>query len=332
MTQAVLQVRNLRVEFPTAAGYAPVVDGISFDVAAGETLAVVGESGCGKSVTAMAIMRVLAEPPARIRSGTVLLDGRDVMGRSEEEMRRVRGRELAMIFQEPMTCLNPVLSIGEQLAETLVSHRGLTWAQAREEAIGLLEQVRISDPRQRLTDYPHRLSGGMRQRVMIAMAIACKPKLLIADEPTTALDVTVQAQILALLRRLQQTYGAAMLLITHNLAVVAQVAHRVAVMYAGRIVETGPVRSVLKSPQHPFTLGLIGATPGFSATGTGQARARLADIGGMVPPAGQLPLGCAFAPRCFRAVEKCREERPALATVKNDHDAACFLPGSEVPT
>ena len=322
-----LEVEDLTVEFATPAGYVTVVDGVGFALEAGGALAIVGESGCGKSVTAMAIMRVLAEPPARIAGGQVRLDGRELMALDEYAMRAIRGRDLAMIFQEPMTSLNPVLTIAEQVGEVLVAHQGMSPSQARVKALSLLEAVRIPDAARRLADYPHRLSGGMRQRVMIAMALACTPKVLIADEPTTALDVTVQAQILALLKRLQQEAGIAVVLISHNLAVVAQVAERVAVMYAGRIVESGAVTDILGAPLHPYTQGLLGATPRFDREAEGTVRNRLADIPGMVPQPGRLPPGCAFAPRCTRAVERCRGERPVLADARPGHAAACFLAG-----
>ena len=323
---AVLEVEDLTVEFATPAGYVTVVDRVGFALEAGGALAIVGESGCGKSVTAMATLRVLAEPPARIAAGRVGFEGRDLMGLDETTMRTVRGRDIAMIFQEPMTSLNPVLTIGEQVGEVLVAHQGLAPRAAREKALELLKAVRIPDAARRLDDYPHRLSGGMRQRVMIAIALACTPKVLIADEPTTALDVTVQAQILALRTQLQQEAGIAIVLITHNLAVVAQVAERVAVMYAGRIVESGAVADILARPLHPYTQGLLGATPRFDGhEASGAVRARLADIPGTVPQPGRLPPGCAFAPRCTKAIARCRSERPDLAAVSPGHAAACFL-------
>jgi peptide/nickel transport system ATP-binding protein len=325
---ALLEVRDLRTQFAMPQGPVTVVDGISFDLAAGETLAVVGESGCGKSVTALSLLRILPEPQGRV-AGTVRLDGRDLLALSEDAMRDVRGDEIAMIFQEPMTSLNPVRTIGDQIIEALRAHRPLSRREARDQTIELLTRVRIPDARRRLGEYPHRLSGGMRQRVMITMALACRPKLLIADEPTTALDVTIQAQILSLLRRLQDELGMAIMLISHNLGVVAGMASRVVVMYAGRIVEEAPVGDLFARPLHPYTEGLLGATPHLD---TADRPHRLADIPGIVPPLDALPPGCAFAPRCPKVMDICRAERPALLPAGTGRRVACFAAQTEAAT
>ncbi|HEU0070260.1 MAG TPA: ABC transporter ATP-binding protein [Alphaproteobacteria bacterium] len=322
---AALEVRNLRTQFLGPNGYITVVDGVNLELAQGETLAIVGESGSGKSVTAMSILRVLPEPPARIDAGQVLLDGRDLLTLDEDAMRAVRGHQISMIFQEPMTSLNPVMTVGDQIVEALCEHRDISNKEAFEEAVALLERVRIPDARRRAVEYPHRLSGGMRQRVMIAMALACRPQILIADEPTTALDVTVQAQILALLAKLQSEFGMGILLITHNLGVVARVAQRVIVMYAGRVVEEAPVGPLFKDPLHPYTEGLLGATPRMHADAEEGARQRLVDIPGTVPLPDKLPAGCAFAPRCPKAFDRCVKERPALVTNRDGRKTACFL-------
>ncbi len=322
---AILEVRGLTTQFAGPKGFVTVVDKVGFTLEEGETLAIVGESGCGKSVTAMSVLRVLPEPPARIAAGEVLFAGRDLLRLEEDQMRKVRGRDISMIFQEPMTSLNPVMTIGQQIVEAIREHREITGQEAIEEAIALLERVRIPDARQRIDEYPHRLSGGMRQRVMIAMALACRPKILIADEPTTALDVTVQAQILGLLARLQAEFGMGMLLITHNLGVVAQIAQRVLVMYAGRVVEEAPVRELFGEPLHPYTEGLLGATPRMHQDAEEGARRRLIDILGMVPQPDQLPVGCAFAPRCPKAFARCQVEQPALLPTRDGRKSACFL-------
>ncbi len=322
---AILEVRGLKTQFSGPKGFVTVVDNLGFVLEEGATLAIVGESGCGKSVTAMSLLRVLPEPPARIAAGEVLLAGRDLLPLDESEMRKVRGRDISMIFQEPMTSLNPVMSIGKQIVEAIREHREITGQAALMEAVALLDRVRIPDAGQRIDEYPHRLSGGMRQRVMIAMALACRPKILIADEPTTALDVTVQAQILALLARLQAEFGMGMLLITHNLGVVAQIAQRVLVMYAGRIVEEAPVRDLFRDPLHPYTEGLLGATPHMHQDAEEGAHHRLIDIAGVVPLPDQLPPGCAFAPRCPKAFARCHAERPALLPTPDGRKSACFL-------
>ena len=317
-----LEIEALRVAFDTSQGTGFAVDGVSVSIAAGETLALVGESGCGKSVTALSVLRLLPEPPARLAGGAIRFRGQDIANLPPAALRRLRGRDIAMVFQEPMTALNPVIPIGAQLTEAIRTHEPVGRAAARARALALLETVRIPDAARRLDEYPHRLSGGMRQRAMIAMALACRPALLIADEPTTALDVTIQAQILDLLRTLQGELGMALLLITHNLGVVAGMADRVAVMYAGRIVEQGPARAVLTAPRHPYTAGLLAATPRLPHDGSGEDGA-LREIPGLVPSLFAMPPGCAFAPRCAHAVAACTQARPALAAVAPGHLAAC---------
>jgi oligopeptide/dipeptide ABC transporter ATP-binding protein len=318
---ALLEVHNLQTQFLTRGGVVRAVDGVSWDVREGETVALVGESGCGKSVSALSIMRLVAEPAGRIAGGQVLFRGRDLLALSEEEMRRVRGREIAMIFQEPMTSLNPVLTIGRQLTEGLESHLGLSPAQARGRAVELLGLVGVSDPGRRLAQYPHQFSGGMRQRMMIAMALACQPALILADEPTTALDVTIQAQILELMRNLSREFGVAMLMITHNLGVVARYADRVNVMYAGRIIERGTARELYANPQHPYTLGLLHSVPRLDEP----RRARLHPIEGQPPDLTRLPRGCAFVPRCAFRVERCSTESPPLRSLgDSDRVSACW--------
>jgi oligopeptide/dipeptide ABC transporter ATP-binding protein len=316
-----LEVRNLTTHFLTAAGVVRAVDGVSWDVNEGETVALVGESGCGKSVSALSIMRLVAEPAGRIVAGEIVFKGRDLLTLSEEEMRRVRGREIAMIFQEPMTSLNPVLTIGRQLTEGLEIHLGMARDAARRRAVELLAMVGIPDPGRRLGQYPHQFSGGMRQRMMIAMALACEPSLVLADEPTTALDVTIQAQILELMQDLSRRLGVAMLIITHNLGVVARYADRVNVMYAGRIIERGTARELYANPRHPYTLGLLRSVPRLDEP----RRERLAPIEGQPPDLTRLPPGCAFLPRCAFRVERCGTERPELSPAGEDgHVSACW--------
>ncbi len=316
-----LEVRGLVTEFRTRAGLLRAVDGVSFSIAAGETLALVGESGCGKSVTAFSLMRLVADPPGRIAAGEVLFEGRDLLKLPEAELRAVRGDRVAMIFQEPMTSLNPVMTVGEQIVEAIRQHRPVSRREALARAVALLEEVRIPDAARRAADYPHRLSGGMRQRVMIAMALACEPRLLIADEPTTALDVTIQAQVLDLIDALKARLGMAVLLITHDLGVVAQHAQRVAVMYAGRIVEQADTGTLFAAPAHPYTEGLLASIPR-----PGERTARLREIPGMVPSLAEMPPGCAFAPRCARAMARCAGERPSLEA-HGGARVACFAPG-----
>ncbi len=321
-----LEIENLRTHFYTADGVVRAVDGVSYCVHAGETLAVVGESGCGKSVTAMSILRLLPSPPARIVSGAIRFEGRDLLACSEAEMRRIRGNDISMIFQEPMTSLNPVLTVGRQIAETLELHQGLDRAAARQRAIEMLDLVRMPEPARRAAAYPHQLSGGMRQRVMIAMALACDPKLLIADEPTTALDVTIQAQILELMLDLKRKIGAAVILITHDLGVVAETAQRVVVMYAGRKVEEAPVEMLFARPRHPYTRGLMGSIPHLGAASQADGpRQRLAEIPGIVPRLTEAIPGCAFAERCSFAQERCRREAPPLEEHAPGHFSACWF-------
>ena len=316
-----LEVRSLTTEFVTRGGVVRAVDGVSWDVAEGETVALVGESGCGKSVSALSVMRLVAAPAGRIVGGQVFFKGRDLLALSEEEMRRVRGREIAMVFQEPMTSLNPVLTIGRQLTEGLEIHLGMTRGDARQRAVEVLATVGIPDAGRRLSQYPHQFSGGMRQRIMIAAALACNPALILADEPTTALDVTIQAQILELMRDLSRRFGVAMLIITHNLGVVARYADRVNVMYAGRIVERGSARDLYRRPRHPYTLGLLRSVPRLDEP----RRARLQPIEGQPPDLTRLGAGCAFAPRCTFRVERCRVERPVLAPADGEgHVTACW--------
>jgi oligopeptide/dipeptide ABC transporter ATP-binding protein len=316
-----LDVIDLQTQFATRHGVVRAVDRVSWDVAEGETVALVGESGCGKSVTALSIMRLVAPPAGRIAGGRILFKGRDLLTLSEEEMRHVRGREIAMIFQEPMTSLNPVLTIGRQLTEGLETHLGLGAAAARARAVDLLAMVGIPDPARRLPQYPHQFSGGMRQRMMIAMALACEPSLVLADEPTTALDVTIQAQILELMKGLSRRLGVAMLIITHNLGVVARYADRVNVMYAGRIIERGTARELYGNPRHPYTLGLLRSVPRLDEP----RRARLNPIDGQPPDLTRLPPGCAFAPRCAFRVERCLAETPPLRAVGGmGHVSACW--------
>ncbi|MFZ5791730.1 MAG: ABC transporter ATP-binding protein [Pseudomonadota bacterium] len=316
-----LSVEGLTVAFRGEGAAARVVDAVSFAIGPGEAVGLVGESGCGKSVTAMSVMRLLPTPPAAIEAGHIRFDGRDLLALSEAEMRGLRGDRLAMIFQEPMTSLNPTFTVGYQIAEVLMLHRGLGERAARTEAARLLTQVGIGAAERRLGQYPHQLSGGLRQRVMIAMAIACHPKLLIADEPTTALDVTIQAQILDLLRRLRTQVGMALLLITHDLGVVAELCDRVLVMYAGRIVEEAPAIALFEGPRHPYTAGLLASRPRL-----GETAKRLPTIPGSVPPPARRGAACNFADRCPRALARCRAEAPALVPVAPGHSTACFNP------
>jgi oligopeptide/dipeptide ABC transporter ATP-binding protein len=323
--EALLHVENLRTSFFTADGIVHAVDNVSFDVRRGEALALVGESGCGKSVTAMSIMRLVA-PPGKITGGSIRFRGRDLADLSEREMRNVRGNDIAMVFQEPMTSLNPVFRIGSQVAEAIRIHKRVSKKEAWRMAGEMLELVSIPDPVKRLDDYPHQLSGGMRQRVMIAMALSCDPELLIADEPTTALDVTIQAQIMELLARLQERLGLAILLITHDLGVVAEFCERVVVMYTGRVVEEANVRDLFERPAHPYTRGLLKSLPSVTSNEKG---ARLPTIKGMVPSIMQLPPGCKFNPRCPDVMEICYGREPALMPVGEGQRARCYLHGDE---
>jgi peptide/nickel transport system ATP-binding protein len=322
---AVLDVEDLQTWFYTRRGILKAVDKVSLSVRRGETLAVVGESGCGKSMTALSIMRLIQSPPGRIVGGKVRLDGRDLLTLDEAEMRGIRGNDLSMIFQEPMTALNPVLSIGSQIGEAVILHQSLSKRAAMDRAVEMLRLVGIPDPERRVHEYPHQLSGGMRQRAMIAMALSCNPKVLVADEPTTALDVTIQAQILALILELQQKLGTAVMLITHDLGVVAETARRVVVMYAGRKVEEADVGALFSEPLHPYTRGLMGSIPRLVGAQDGVQRAkRLKEIPGMVPALSNLPPGCVFAPRCEHATDRCRAEYPDYREMRPGHWAACW--------
>src|SRR5256885_15633 len=325
---ALLEVENLQTHFRTPDGVNRAVDGVSFEVAEGETLAVVGESGCGKSVTANSILRLVAEPPGKI-AGSIRFQGIDLLKLDEAAMRDIRGNEISMIFQEPMTSLNPVLTIGRQLRETVQLHEGLDKGSAEKRAIEMLNLVGIAEAKRRVREYPHQLSGGMRQRVMIAIALACNPKLLIADEPTTALDVTIQAQILDLMRDLKRRVGAAIILITHDLGVVAEVAERVMVVYAGRKVEEAPVGQLFRSPRHPYTQGLLGAVPKLGSSRPGEETGP-AKTPGLVPSLKSRIAGCVFASRCPLATELCREVAPPLEIKSAAHTAACHYAPREM--
>jgi len=318
--QPLLEIDDLRTHFFTRDGVVRAVDGVSYEVQPGETLAVVGESGCGKSVTALSILRLIPSPPGRVVGGTIRFQGRNLLEVDETEMRSIRGNEISMIFQEPMTSLNPVLTIGRQIGETLRLHQGLDAKRALERSVAMLRLVHIPEAERRVEQYPHQLSGGMRQRVMIAMALACNPKLLIADEPTTALDVTIQAQILELLRELQQEFGMSILLITHDLGVVAEMADFVAVMYAGQVVEYAPAEELFAHPSHPYTLGLFHSRPSL-----GQRKERLNVIPGTVPNPIHFPSGCRFHPRCSYVQDVCRTTDVRLEEVAPEHTSACLL-------
>jgi oligopeptide/dipeptide ABC transporter ATP-binding protein len=321
--EAILEVKGLRTSFPAAGGLVHAVDNVSFNVRKGEAVALVGESGCGKSVTAMSIMRLVASP-GRITGGSVLFRGKDLAEISERDMRKVRGKDIAMVFQEPMTSLNPVFKIGAQVSEAIRIHQNVSRKESWQKAGEMLELVSIPDPFRRLDDYPHQLSGGMRQRVMIAMALSCDPELLIADEPTTALDVTIQAQIMELLARIQKKLGLAILLITHDLGVVAEFCERVVVMYTGRVVEEATVDELFVRPAHPYTRGLLKSLP---SVGAHDGASRLPTIKGMVPPITRLPAGCKFNPRCPDVMDICLGREPALMMVEPRHSARCYLHG-----
>jgi len=318
--EALLEVQGLRTWFHTDEGVAKAVDGVTYTVKKGETLGVVGESGCGKSVTALSVMQLLPMPPGNFEGGQILFRGQDLLTMTDAEMREIRGNEIAMIFQEPMSALNPVFTVGDQIMETVMLHRGLEREAARAHAVEMLRKVGIPSPEQRVDEYPHQLSGGMRQRVMIAIAMSCDPALLIADEPTTALDVTIQAQILDLMRELQDAEGMSMLLITHDLAVVAETAHHVAVMYAGKVVEYSPVEELFANPRHPYTIGLFRSLPDLAGEGE-----RLETIPGIVPSAYNFPSGCRFRTRCPIATDRCASEEPALLNLEagKEHTVAC---------
>jgi oligopeptide/dipeptide ABC transporter ATP-binding protein len=317
---ALLEIDRLKTQFFTSAGIVKAVDGVTYSVDEGETVAVVGESGCGKSVTAMSILRLIPWPPGKIVDGEIRFAGRDLVKLTEDEMRDVRGKDISMIFQEPMTSLNPVLTIGLQLTETMLTHTNATEEEAYKRAIELLGMVGISEPERRLVQYPHHLSGGMRQRVMIAMALACEPRLIIADEPTTALDVTIQAQILELMKNLTRDLGVAMIIITHNLGVVARYADRVNVMYAGKIIESGSAGDIYYRPHHPYTLALLKSVPRMDQP----RQAKLDPVEGQPPDLTMLDEGCAFRPRCRFATEECAKSFPELESVADGHTTACF--------
>ena len=327
----VLDVKNLQTVFFTNSGLFKAVDDVSFSVRRGETLAIVGESGCGKSVSALSIMRLVPDPPGRIVGGSVMLEGTDLLGLDEAAMRAIRGNRISMIFQEPMTSLNPVMRIGDQITEAVRLHRDMTSKEAWKQAVDMLRLVRIPEPERRAVEYPHQLSGGMRQRAMIAMALSCRPALLIADEPTTALDVTIQAQILALIVELQKELGTGLILITHDLGVVAQTAQRVIVMYAGKKVEEATVEALFENPRHPYTRGLMASMPAVISLGA-KTDARLTEIPGMVPSLTNLPAGCAFAPRCRLAIDRCRQEYPPLQDFGDNHFSACWRAAELVST
>ena len=317
----ILSVEELTVRFSTREGVGTAVDGVSFSLGENETLGLVGESGCGKTVTALSILRLVQEPPGEIASGRIMFEGDNLLSMPPEELRHIRGNRIAMIFQEPMTALNPVFTVGDQIGEVYQLHRNATKKQARENAIDMLGQVGIPDPEKRVDDYPHQLSGGMRQRAMIAMALACNPSVLIADEPTTALDVTVQAQILDLMEELKNKFKMSIILITHDLGVVAQHVQRVAVMYAGKIVESGPVEKIFEKPGHPYTLGLMASIPGLA----GKHAEKLNEIPGIVPALHESVPGCSFHPRCPFVMDVCREKEPPFHDLKGGHSSACHL-------
>jgi len=318
-----LLVKNLKVSFATPVKELVAVRGISYQLNQGETLALVGESGCGKTVSALSILRLIEEPPGKIMSGEILFNGKDLLKLTKRELQVHRGKDIAMVFQDPMTSMNPVLTIGEQIIETLLRHTSLSRKEARERSLKLLEQVEIASPKEKLDQYPHQLSGGMRQRAMIAMALSCSPRILIADEPTTALDVLIQAQILDLLKKIKNETQMSILLITHDLGVVAEIAKRVMVMYAGEIVESGPVLDLFRSPLHPYTIGLMKSIPTLKPT---QGKlSKLNEISGVVPSLSQIPSGCPFHPRCPSAETRCKTEKPKLKKIANEYSVSCWL-------
>jgi oligopeptide transport system ATP-binding protein len=316
-----LDVQGLETQFRTREGTVHAVNGVSFHLKEGETLGIVGESGCGKSVTVMSVLRLIPTPPGKVTSGTAIFQGKDLLTMTDEEIRRVRGAQISMIFQDPMTSFNPVLTIGRQLIEPLETHLGMTAAQAYDRAAEMLKMVGIPNAKDRLSDYPHQFSGGMRQRAMIAMSLGCNPQVLIADEPTTALDVTIQAQITDLVKKLRDEFGMAIIWITHDLGIIAGLAHRVNVMYGGYIIEESPVKDLYANPQHPYTIGLLGSLPRMDA----HERRRLVSIEGLPPILYQKPTSCPFAPRCSYRVEHCMHENPTLSSVGNEHRTACWI-------
>jgi oligopeptide transport system ATP-binding protein len=316
-----LEVKNLQTYFSTRDGLVKAVDGISYDIKEGETVGIVGESGCGKSVSALSILRLVPDPPGKIVGGELIFDGKDLLKLKEKEMQRIRGNDITMVFQEPMTSLNPVLTIGRQVSEPIELHRNMGKKKALQESIKVLDSVQIPASESRIGSYPHQFSGGMRQRVMIAMALSCSPKLLIADEPTTAIDVTIQAQLLELMKQLTLDIGTALIVITHNLGVVARYADRVNVMYAGRIVEKGSAKEIYDDPRHPYTIGLLKSVPRLDQ----KVKEKLIPIEGLPPDLSDLPKGCSFRPRCFHVMERCREEMPNLTPVADGHYKACWI-------
>ena len=318
----VLSVEGLEVGFHTQDGFGKAVDGVSFSLEANETLGIVGESGCGKSVTALSILRLIQEPPGKIVAGRILFEGEDILRLSGEKLRNIRGNRIAMVFQDPMTALNPVFTIGSQIGEVVAIHRNAGRKEAREKAVEMLRQVGMPDPELKVDDYPHLLSGGMRQRAMIAMALACNPSVLIADEPTTALDVTIQAQILDLIGGLKEKFGMSVILITHDLGIVARYVQRVAVMYAGKVVESCSVENIFQNPLHPYTVGLMESIPAMRG---GKGKGRLKEIPGIVPPLHDMPMGCRFHPRCPHTMAICKTKGPELVAVAPNHLCACFL-------
>jgi len=319
MGETLLEVRDLKTYFYTEDGVVPAVDGVSFSVDKGETIGIVGESGCGKSVTSLSVMRLIPNPPGKIVDGEIIFEGKNILEKSEAEMRHIRGNEISMIFQEPMTSLNPVFTVGDQIMEAIMLHQKVGKREARKKTIEMLRLVGIPSAEKRVDEYPHQMSGGMRQRVMIAMALSCNPRLLIADEPTTALDVTIQAQILDLMLKLKEDLGTAIMLITHDLGVVAETVNKVVVMYAGKIVESADVVSIFKKPEHPYTLGLLGSIPKVN-----EDRERLQVIEGVVPNPFNMPTGCRFHPRCSFVRDICKEEEPELVDVEAGHQVRCW--------
>jgi peptide/nickel transport system ATP-binding protein len=319
MKTPLLEVRSLSTQFQMDEGIVRAVENVSFKISSGEILGIVGESGCGKSVTALSILRLIPEPPGKIVNGQILFEGRDLVRLDEKQMEKVRGNEISMIFQEPMTSLNPVFTIGDQIMEAILFHQGLDKSEARRKAIEMLGRVKIPSPETRIDAYPHQLSGGMRQRAMIAMALSCQPKLLIADEPTTALDVTIQDGIIRLLKEIQKQMGMAVMLITHDFGVISEMADQGVVMYAGRVMEQGPTRSILEQMRHPYTRGLVNSIPDLK-----ERKKRLPAIPGQVPDAMGLPAGCKFHPRCFLMIEECKKEEPPLFQVGEDHFSRCI--------
>ncbi len=316
-----LEVQDLKTRFFTEDGVVKAVEGVSFELAEGETMGLVGESGCGKSVTMMSILRLIPNPPGLIVGGKVVFQGQDLLGIAEEEMRHIRGNKIAMVFQEPMTSLNPVLTVGRQIGESLELHRGMEGEETRQETVNLLRMVGIPDAASRVDNYPHQFSGGMRQRVMIAMALSCNPKLLIADEPTTAVDVTIQAQLLEIMKRLTRELGTALILVTHNLGIVARYADKVYVMYAGQIIESAAAMELYGNPKHPYTIGLLNSVPRLDES----IKAKLTPVDGLPPSLIDLPPVCSFLPRCVSAVDRCREQEPQLVSVGDDHYVRCCL-------